>query len=49
VNVYDMRLVKHEDGWIYGLFCTERKDPSVPRTDTSSAIAQCGVARTKIL
>jgi 4-O-beta-D-mannosyl-D-glucose phosphorylase len=46
VNVYDMRLVKHEDGWIYGLFCTERKDPSVPRTDTSSAIAQCGVART---
>jgi len=49
VNVYDMRLVKHEDGWIYGLFCTERKDPSVPRTDTSSAIAQCGVARTKDL
>ena len=46
VNVYDMRLVKHEDGWIYGLFCTERKDPSVPRTDTSTAIAQCGVART---
>jgi 4-O-beta-D-mannosyl-D-glucose phosphorylase len=46
VNVYDMRFVKHEDGWIYGLFCTERKDPSVPRTDTSSAIAQCGVART---
>jgi 4-O-beta-D-mannosyl-D-glucose phosphorylase len=30
VNVYDMRLVQHEDGWIYGLFCTERKDPSVP-------------------
>jgi 4-O-beta-D-mannosyl-D-glucose phosphorylase len=48
-NVYDMRLVHHEDGWIYGLFCTERKDPSVPRTDTSSAIAQCGVARTKDL
>jgi 4-O-beta-D-mannosyl-D-glucose phosphorylase len=47
VNVYDMRLVKHEDGWIYGLFCTERKDPAVSRTDTSSAIAQCGVARTK--
>ncbi len=46
-NVYDMRLVKHEDGWIYGLFCTERKDPDVPRTDTSSAIAQCGVVRTK--
>jgi 4-O-beta-D-mannosyl-D-glucose phosphorylase len=48
-NVYDMRLVKHEDGWIYGLFCTERKDPDVPRTDTSSAIAQCGVVRTKDL
>jgi hypothetical protein len=26
---YDMRLVRHEDGWIYGLFCTERKDPGV--------------------
>ena len=49
VNVYDMRLVKHEDGWIYGLFCTERKDPNVPRTDTSSAIAQCGIVRTKNL
>lgn len=48
-NVYDMRLVNHEDGWIYGLFCTERKDPAAPRTDTSSAIAQCGVARTKDL
>jgi 4-O-beta-D-mannosyl-D-glucose phosphorylase len=49
INVYDMRLVKHEDGWIYGLFCTERKDPDVPRTDTSSAIAQCGLVRTKNL
>jgi 4-O-beta-D-mannosyl-D-glucose phosphorylase len=49
INVYDMRLVKHEDGWIYGLFCTERKDPNVPRTDTSSAIAQCGIVRTKDL
>lgn len=49
VNVYDLRLVKHEDGWIYGLFCTERKDPAVSRTDTSSAIAQCGIARTKDL
>ena len=49
VNVYDMRLVKHEDGWIYGLFCTERKDPAAPRTDTSSAIAQCGIVRTKDL
>ena len=49
INVYDMRLVEHEDGWIYGLFCTERKDPEVPRTDTSSAIAQCGIVRTKDL
>ena len=37
INVYDMRLVKHEDGWIYGLFCTERKDPAAPRGDLSSA------------
>jgi 4-O-beta-D-mannosyl-D-glucose phosphorylase len=49
INVYDMRLVKHEDGWIYGLFCTERKDTNVPRTDTSSALAQCGIVRTKDL
>jgi len=45
-NVYDMRLVEHEDGWIYGLFCTERKDPEAPPGDTSSAMAQCGIART---
>ena len=49
INVYDMRLVKHEDGCIYGLFCTERKDPNAPRGDLSSAIALCGVARTKDL
>ncbi|GAA0135976.1 glycoside hydrolase family 130 protein [Paenibacillus sp. YSY-4.3] len=49
INVYDMRLVKHEDGWIYGLFCTERKDPNAPKGDLSSAIAQCGIARTKDL
>jgi 4-O-beta-D-mannosyl-D-glucose phosphorylase len=48
-NVYDMRLVKHQDGWIYGLFCTERKDPKTPAWDTSSAIAQCGIARTRDL
>jgi len=47
-NVYDMRLVKHEDGWIYGLFCTERHDDSLPN-DTSAAIASCGIARTKDL
>jgi 4-O-beta-D-mannosyl-D-glucose phosphorylase len=46
VNVYDMRLVKHEDGCIYGLFCTERKDPNAPPGDMSSAVAQCGIART---
>jgi len=45
-NVYDMRLVAHEDGWIYGLFCAERKDPAAPPGDLSSAVAQCGVART---
>ncbi|WP_419803024.1 glycosidase [Mucilaginibacter sp.] len=45
-NVYDMRLVKHEDGWVYGLFCTERRDPSAPAGDQSSAVAQCGIART---
>ena len=48
-NVYDMRVVKHEDGWIYGLFCTERKDPQTPAWDTSSAVAQCGIARTRDL
>jgi 4-O-beta-D-mannosyl-D-glucose phosphorylase len=49
INVYDMRLVQHEDGWIYGLFCTERKDPDAPATDTSSAVAQCGIVRTRDL
>ncbi len=49
INVYDMRLTQHEDGWIYGLFCTERKDPNAPRGDLSSAIAQCGIVRTKDL
>ena len=44
-NVYDMRLTAHEDGWIYGLFCTERKDGSQPN-DESAATAQCGIART---
>ncbi len=49
INVYDMRLVKHEDGWIYGLFCVERKDPNAPPGDTSAATAQCGIARTRDL
>lgn len=46
-NVYDMRLVHHEDGWIYGVFCTERKDPNAPKGDTSSAIANAGIVKTK--
>lgn len=49
INVYDMRLVEHEDGWIYGLFCTERKAPNAKEGDTSSAIAGCGIVRTKNL
>lgn len=49
INVYDMRLVQHEDGWIYGLFCTERRDPNATVDDQSAAIAQCGIVRTKDL
>ena len=48
MNVYDMRLTRHEDGWIYGLFCAERKDPAKPK-DSSAALAACGIARTKDL
>ncbi|MFO7669242.1 MAG: glycosidase [Bacteroidales bacterium] len=48
-NVYDIRLTEHEDGYIYGVFCTERKDPDAPRGDTSSAIAAAGIARTRDL
>ncbi|AQW92133.1 glycosidase [Elizabethkingia anophelis] len=48
-NIYDMRIVQHEDGWIYGLFCTERRDPEANPGDQSAAIAQCGIARTKDL
>lgn len=47
-NVYDMRLTRHEDGWIYGLFCVERKDHSA-ENDLSAATAACGIARTKDL
>lgn len=46
VNVYDMRLTQHEDGYIYGLFCTERKDLARPE-DSSAATAQCGIVRTR--
>lgn len=48
-NAYDMRLVQHEDGWIYGIYCTERKDPNAPKGDTSTAIANAGLVRTKDL
>jgi 4-O-beta-D-mannosyl-D-glucose phosphorylase len=48
-NVYDLRLTAHEDGYIYGVFCTERKDPAAPPGDTSSAVAAAGIARTRDL
>ena len=48
-NLYDMRLTAHEDGWIYGIFCAERHDPSAAPGDLSSAVATAGVARTKDL
>ena len=48
INVYDMRLTAHEDGWVYGLFCVERHDPAFPN-DLSAATATCGIARTKDL
>jgi len=46
-NVYDMRLTAHEDGWIYGVFCSESKDPADP--DLSAAVAAAGIVRTKDL
>lgn len=46
-NVYDMRLTKHEDGYIYGVFCSESKDESI--NDLSAAIAEAGIVRTKDL
>ena len=48
-NVYDMRVVAHEDGWVYGLFCTERRDHTAPDADQSAATAQCGIVRTRDL
>lgn len=47
INVYDIRIVQHEDGWIYGVFCTERKDKGADAGNESAAIAQCGIARTR--
>ena len=46
-NVYDMRLTAHEDGWVYGVFCVERKDPAAAPGDLSSAVAAAGIARTR--
>ena len=48
-NVYDMRLTAHEDGWIYGIFCSERHDDSAPAGDLSSAVAKAGIVRTRNL
>jgi 4-O-beta-D-mannosyl-D-glucose phosphorylase len=48
-NIYDMRLTVHQDGWIYGVFCVERKDPSALPGDLSAAVACAGIARTKDL
>ncbi|MHA4806796.1 glycoside hydrolase family 130 protein [Flavitalea flava] len=48
-NIYDMRIVLHEDGWLYGLFCTERKDPAAKVGDETAAVAQCGIVRTRDL
>jgi 4-O-beta-D-mannosyl-D-glucose phosphorylase len=48
VNMYDMRLTRHTDGWIYGVFCTERKDARAP-SDPSAAVARAGIARTRDL
>lgn len=48
-NVYDMRLTAHEDGWIYGIFCSESLDPNAAPGDLSSAIAKAGIVRTRDL
>lgn len=48
-NVYDMRLTAHEDGWIYGIFCSERHDPKAAPGDLSAAVATAGMVRTRDL
>ncbi len=48
-NIYDMRLTRHEDGWIYGIFCAERHDDNAAAGDLSAATATAGIARTKDL
>ncbi len=48
-NVYDMRLTAHQDGWIYGIFCSERHDDKAPAGDLSAAVAKAGIVRTRNL
>lgn len=48
-NIYDIRITVHEDGWVYGIFCSERLDPNVTIGDLSTAIATSGIVRTKDL
>jgi len=48
-NAYDMRLTRHEDGWIYGIYCAERKDPNATAGDLSSAVATAAIVRTRNL
>lgn len=46
-NIYDMRITAHADGWVYGVFCSESRDPKAASADFSSAVAQAGIVRTK--
>lgn len=46
-NVYDVRLIHHEDGWIYGIYCAESKDPLAPKGDTAAAVAKAAMWRTR--
>jgi 4-O-beta-D-mannosyl-D-glucose phosphorylase len=46
-NVYDMRITFHQDGWIYGVFCSEARDPRAPKSNLSAAVAEAGIARTR--
>lgn len=48
-NTYDMRITAHEDGWVYGIFCSERLAPDAPAGDLSTAIASSGIIRSKDL
>src|SRR5690606_41083851 len=48
-NVYDARLTAHEDGYVYAVFCAERRDPRAPTSDTSAAVAAAGILRSRDL